>query len=179
MKAYYTYLWLRNDGTPYYVGKGHGNRAFRKGGPPKDRILIQEFPSEDDAFAAEVFLISYYGRKDIGTGCLRNLTSGGDGVKKLSEESKAKIGAARRGKPSGMLGKKHSDGTRKLMSSKHRTLDSRRAASKARAKFTKSEIEKILTLRRAGWYQHELAEKFGVHKETIGLICRGITYKFL
>ena len=79
---FYTYLWLREDGTPYYVGKGSGHRAFVSWGHrhprPKDRssILIQEFPSERDAFSAEIFLISYYGRKDLGTGCLRNLSGG-------------------------------------------------------------------------------------------------------
>lgn len=68
---------MREDGTPYYVGKfsrldrpydhRHNVRV------PKDpyRILIQEHPSEADAFAAEIFLIAYYGRKDISTGILR------------------------------------------------------------------------------------------------------------
>jgi hypothetical protein len=75
---YYTYLWLREDGTPYYVGKGCGKRAFERSGhtclPPKDknRILLQDFPDETSAFAAEVFLIAHYGRLDLGTGCLRN-----------------------------------------------------------------------------------------------------------
>jgi hypothetical protein len=81
--AFYTYLWLREDGTPYYVGKGHGNRAFdwhrRFRTPPRDRIIIQEHLSEADAFAAEVFLIAFYGRKNLETGCLRNLTDGGEG----------------------------------------------------------------------------------------------------
>jgi hypothetical protein len=78
--TFYTYLWLREDGTPYYVGKGKGNRAIRKGSPTDlDRVLIQEFPCEADAFSAEKFLIAYYGRKDNGTGILRNLTDGGEG----------------------------------------------------------------------------------------------------
>ena|ERR1700728_2160897 len=77
--TFYTYMWLREDGTPYYVGKGQGKRAIRKGSPSLDRILIQEFPSEADAFAAEMFLISFYGRRDNSTGILRNLTDGGEG----------------------------------------------------------------------------------------------------
>lgn len=100
---YYNYLWLREDGTPYYAGKGKGSRAF--GGrhsvhkPTEDnRILIQEHPDEESAFEAERFLISYYGRKDLGTGCLYNLTDGGEGGdtstgKKRSEKAKANISA--------------------------------------------------------------------------------------
>ena len=87
MAFYYTYLWLREDGTPYYVGKGKGYRAFDKhdrrnrdwSPPPEDRILIQEFPDEESALEAEKFLISFYGRIDSSDdGCLRNLTDGGD-----------------------------------------------------------------------------------------------------
>lgn len=82
--TFYTYLWLREDGTPYYVGKGYRHRAFERhrvgSAPPDERIVLQEWPCEKDAFAAEVFLISYYGRKDKGTGILRNLTDGGEGA---------------------------------------------------------------------------------------------------
>jgi hypothetical protein len=92
--AFYTYLWLREDGTPYYVGKGSGHRAFRSDGHgvlrPKSRqmIIVQEWPSEKDAFAAEMFLIAYYGRKDLGTGCLRNRTDGGEGTSGISDEER-------------------------------------------------------------------------------------------
>ena len=82
--TFYTYLYLREDGTPFYVGKGSGERAFqsrKQHRPPRnpENILIQEFPTEEDAFAAEMFLISYYGRKDIGTGILQNRAAGGVG----------------------------------------------------------------------------------------------------
>lgn len=105
---FYTYLWLREDGTPYYVGKGKGLRAFRHGcpvvevipgwidEPDKERIVVQPFESEEDAFFAEKFLIAVYGRKDNVTGCLRNLTDGGEGSnywqgKQRTEETKKKL----------------------------------------------------------------------------------------
>lgn len=98
----YTYMWLREDGTPYYVGKGTGERAFRKGSPPRERILLELHESEADAFTAEKFLIAYYGRKDNGTGILRNLTDGGEGVSGseahighfVSEDTKEKLSAS-------------------------------------------------------------------------------------
>ena len=53
--------------------------------------------SEGDAFEAERFLISYYGRVDLGTGSLRNLTDGGDGASGAirSEETKRKQAIAK------------------------------------------------------------------------------------
>ena len=81
---FYVYFWLRYDGTVYYVGKGkwkkRQQRAYRNGSPSKDRIVIQDYETEEDAFAAEIFFISYYGRKDLGTGYLINLTDGGEGA---------------------------------------------------------------------------------------------------
>ena len=111
--AFYTYLWLRRDGTPYYVGKGTwqgkwhftNERVYRKGSPPIDRIIIQEHPSEDEALFAEIFLIAFYGRKDIGNGCLRNFTDGGEGISGRSwsldqrEKIVSKLSASKKGKP--------------------------------------------------------------------------------
>lgn len=83
--TFYVYLWLRQNGTPYYVGKGWGQRGFTsKGhhvGRPSDRerILVQEYQSEQEAYEAERFLIEYYGRKDLNTGILRNRADGGRG----------------------------------------------------------------------------------------------------
>lgn len=80
---FYTYMWLRENGSPYYVGKGTRARAHHwhdriGSAPPKNRILLEPHTSEADAFEAEIFLIGYYGRKDQGTGVLSNLTDGGD-----------------------------------------------------------------------------------------------------
>jgi hypothetical protein len=107
MATFYTYLWLRENGTPYYAGKGKGERAFSRSKrtyyppPDKNRILMQEFPDEATAFEAEIFLISFYGRKDLGTGCLRNLTDGGEGSSGWvpSATTRDKMRTIRLGKP--------------------------------------------------------------------------------
>ncbi len=70
--SFYSYMWLRENGTPYYVGKGSGQRAFtahrnlRLQPPSREYIILQEWPSEKDAFEAEKSLIAHYGRKDKG-----------------------------------------------------------------------------------------------------------------
>ena len=79
----YTYVWLREDGTPYYVGKGSGSRAYkthkRHGcAPPLGRVVFYIAKDEAEAFENEIALIWYYGRKLLGTGCLRNMTDGGE-----------------------------------------------------------------------------------------------------
>lgn len=117
---FYTYLYLRLDGSPYYVGKGKQGRAFHKAGhwvpvPSVDRIIIQEFPDEAAAFAAEVFLISFYGRKNLGTGSLLNRTDGGEGpagrVWKPSEETRKRMSAASKGIKNSFYGCKHTEET--------------------------------------------------------------------
>ena len=83
-RSFYTYAYLREDKTPYYIGKGCGKRAFRKhscGRPPKDRILfLKQNLTEEEAVKHEIYMIAVFGRKDLETGCLRNMTDGGDGV---------------------------------------------------------------------------------------------------
>lgn len=84
MNIYYVYEYLRKDLTPYYVGKGKGNRWREKHSvvvPPKERVRFVAINlTEQEAFALEKTLIEKYGRKDLKTGILRNLTTGGEGA---------------------------------------------------------------------------------------------------
>ncbi len=82
---YYVYFYLREDGSPYYVGRGKDNRAFvghhNVTIPPKERItFFKENITFDESVNIEKELISLYGRKDNNTGILRNLTDGGEGA---------------------------------------------------------------------------------------------------
>ena len=81
--VYYTYAYLRTDGTPYYIGKGKGRRMFygrnRAVKTPEDSnriIVLKSGLSEQQAFSHEKYMIFILGRKDIGTGILRNRTNG-------------------------------------------------------------------------------------------------------
>lgn len=101
MNKYYVYEYLREDDTPYYVGKGSGFRAYcKRPYKPNDKSrikIIKEDLSEQEAFDLEIILIKKYGRLDLGTGILKNKTPGGEGYS-LSSETKEKLSVANKGK---------------------------------------------------------------------------------
>jgi hypothetical protein len=122
---FYTYAYLRKDGTPYYIGKGKGGRAYSCTGKPckmpstEGRILIlKKNLTEEEAFKHEIYMIAVFGRKDNGTGILRNLSAGGQGKTGYihREESKAKISEKVRGQNHPLFGTSPSQETREKMS---------------------------------------------------------------
>jgi hypothetical protein len=115
---FYTYAYLREDRTPYYVGKGKGRRLYKKGkgevGKPTDKsriIFLKQNITEQEALNHEIYMIAVLGRIDLGTGILRNKTGGGEGCSGMicREDVKLKI-------KNSNLGKTHTQESKKKMS---------------------------------------------------------------
>jgi hypothetical protein len=135
---FYTYAYLREDGTPYYIGKGRGGRAFKRGSravqiPPRERILfLKTGLTEEEAFKHEVYMIALYGRKDIGTGILWNFTDGGEGPSGVirNTEFRQRVSATQKGR---------------VFSDEHRQKISEAKKGQRLSEETKKKISKTLT----------------------------------
>ena len=138
---YYTYAWLRENKTPYYIGKGKNKRAWRKGSPPEERVLIlKRNLSESEALNHEKYMIAVFGRKDAGTGILHNFTDGGEGVSGIvrSEETRRKLSEA-------MTGKNHSPETRKKISESQLGGKRSKPSEETKRKMSESSTGKVHT----------------------------------
>ena len=203
---YYCYVYKREDGTPYYIGKGKGSRAFISSGriisPPRDRTNIFfacEGVTESEAFEMEVALISLLGRKDLGTGILRNKTDGGEGVsgwvpseetkRKMSEKAIGRVPTeqARKRMSEARKGQKVSEETKRRVgeASKGRihSEEARQKMSEAKkgkypgesnpnSKLTDVQRLEIVQRRKNGESTLKLATEFGVSRRTICKYCK-------
>ena len=164
---YYTYAYLREDRTPYYIGKGKEGRIYSKQKnikPPKDKsriIFLKKNLTEEEAFRHEIYMIDVFGRKDLGTGILHNRTDGGEGSsgcirsdetrrklseagkgKTLSKEHRRKLSEASKGEKNHNYGKPKSEETRRKLSEAKK---GKTASEESRKKMSESGKVKIFS----------------------------------
>ena len=190
-KRFYTYAYLREDRTPYYVGKGGRKRLYKKGkgevGKPKDKsriIYLKQNLTEEEAFKHETYMIAVFGRKDLGTGILRNKTNGGEGncgripwnkgkKKCFNDETIKRMGEKRKGEKNCNYGKVFSPETIQKMSEnqmgeknnfygkKHSLETKEKIAEKIKDRVISLETrEKISNLHKGKIVSQETIEKF-------------------
>lgn len=170
MPIYYVYVYFDITGVPYYVGKGHNNRAYNTHkyvNVPTDKKLIiiaESNLTELGAFALERRLISLYGRLDLSSGCLLNKTSGGGGLSGIivSDTTKQKISKTLSGikKPEHIKQKisKSTKGLKKSSEARSNISNSRKGLIHAAT--TKSKISASL---RNTWANKSSEEKLKIH----------------
>jgi hypothetical protein len=133
-KLCYVYRHIRLDtNVVFYIGKGTMDKGkYKRANSRYDRNkywhnivkkhnyiveIIIEGLTEKDAFDSEVELILHYGRIDLGTGTLVNMTAGGDGAcgTVVSEETRKKRSNFGKGNTYA-LGYRHTEEAKKRMS---------------------------------------------------------------
>lgn len=114
---FYVYMYLREDGTPWYVGKGckYRRRHYKSDVIPKEHpcpenddhcVIVKDNLTEAAAFALEIELIAKYKRQCDG-GILVNKCLGGPGARGFKHDPN---------RPSPMKGRKHTAESKAKMS---------------------------------------------------------------
>ena len=163
---FYTYIYRDKDGVPFYVGKGHGARAYahltRKDDSHLARKIrkmrssgfspeIEIIPAIDEshAFFMEECCIFIIGRRDLGKGPLLNLTDGGDGVTgyRWTDAQKIAHSKAHKGQAPWNKGVSPSLSVREKMSasSKQRSPESRIHKEETKQKISSALTGKVRT----------------------------------
>jgi hypothetical protein len=95
---FYVYLHIKaTDGTPFYVGKGRGDRCYSKSyRSPRwkeivdtygyDVIFLETDLTEEEAYSKEEYWIDRIGRSDLDKGTLINGNNGGQNITMTREE---------------------------------------------------------------------------------------------
>lgn len=174
---HYTYSHNKPDGTPFYIGKGVGNRAYKKNRSDYWKHVANKYGYEvqilaywkthKEALDHEKLLISCM--KDIGIN-LTNLTDGGEGCFNPSKETRLKMSIAKKGKPSSRKGIFLSNETKFKLS-----LSGKEKPRRALRKLTKEQVKEIKSLKNS-LSLRKIAEKFNVTSNVIYGIFNNLTY---
>lgn len=171
---YYTYIHCRPDGTPFYVGKGHGRRAndlstrsawhksvVAKYGSENIHVGLMSCSSQENAYLLERGIIKCLRRAGVS---LVNMTEGGDGTaywtgKKRSSESiekmrKTKTGVPAPAKQKALLGVYRAEALRRASETNSRPV----------RRLDTGEVFRTVTA---------AAEAFGCDKSSISAVARG------
>lgn len=203
MKDYYVYLHRRaTDGKVFYVGKGHGRRAFDKNNGRSKwwKSIVKKYGynveiylnglQEWYAIELEKELIAYYGRENI---C--NMTDGGEGMSGWtpSEETIKK-------RTSKTIGQKRTEETKKRMSEakkgykpsketlikmsqcrigfKHTEEAKKKVSIAVRNRKVSEETRKKMSEARKGYKQTEIAKEKMSSAKSVPVVCsNGMIFK--
>jgi len=189
-EMFYTYAHYRPDNSVFYIGKGHGRRAWAKdyrnnhwnhivAKYPDYKIeILARWSTEKEAFDHEVFLIDTFRAMGIK---LTNVTNGGTGVagykhtpesiqKRLdsmqgylpSEETKAKMRKAHLGEKNHFFGRNHSEETKNQIAEIKKANPSKPWLGKSRSEETRKKISDALKGRIGHKHTDEARQKISL-----------------
>lgn len=148
--------------------------------------IISEVDTWELACELEQFLIQEYGRRDLGTGPLVNMTDGGEGALGLkhSDRTKDKLSKANKGKPSNFKGKKLSKEHKSKISE---TKKGYKHSEEAKLKMSEARKGKKVICTETGKIWHTIiscATDNGLNKTTLrhylnGRLKNNTTFKYL
>lgn len=181
---FYVYAYIRSVesdhgaiGTPYYIGKGTGYRAWHRSNHkhiavPQDKrniVIVSNNLTNFGAQALERWLIRWYGRIDQRTGCLRNRTDGGEGTSGWTHSDDTKGRMSRSHSPNSNI-HCQTDAHKQLL--KHNLRETR-------ALLTPATVRDIRIRLAVGDYTtlSELALEYGVSKSAIAGIKHNRVWK--
>ena len=212
LRNFYVYLHIKeSDGTVFYVGKGTKFRWSRvydrtqhwKNTAIKHGVIckiVAHDLSAEEALVLEKKLIASYGRQDQKTGCLVNLTDGGDGVVNYvwTEEHRKKISEAGMGKRhtpetkekirQANVGRTFSAQTLKLMSDARKGTPWTEAQRKASESRIDPRSRSVICLNSAVIYSNvaDVAKALNLDNSGVSKVCygkrkqyNGFRFKFL
>ena len=185
---WYVYRHIRLDkNEPFYIGIGNKKnygRAFELRKDKRNEMWVKIFLktqirveiisdglTKQEAGEKEQYYIKLYGRKDLYTGCLCNMTDGGDGIWncKRTDKTKKILSEQKMGEKNPQFGKKHSEELRIKRSlalrGKKRTEDSKIKHSLATIKSGQAKRTLII--------DYKTKEELGIY-HSISEACRSV-----